>query len=147
MGLGPERHGELPDIVAIELAGLDPLAKGVGYNVESGRAAGAEVVGEAAGAGPGSGENVVENAGMGKGVVHVAVHDMDDTCDGCAPFHRFAEELGEAHKFGIDDLVEQDFAAGKVVIDRHRRDAGFPRNAAHAYGLGRSASRMASAHR
>ena len=77
MGVCPELHGKFPDVVALQFFLLDSGCQGIGNQVERGRAPRAEVVREPAGAGAGTGENVIEDTGMGQGVIQVAVHDVD----------------------------------------------------------------------
>ena len=123
--IGPKLHGELPNIVVLELLVLDPRRDGVGDDVERGRLACLEVAGKLASPRPRMGEDVVEDARMGESVIHITVHQMDHFLFEWPRLSRAAEILGQLFELAIDDLVEQRFAAGEVVIDGHGSNADF----------------------
>src|SRR5271170_6781895 len=131
----PKLHGDFPDVVALELLDLDAGSDGIGDDVEGWREPGAEVSGKLASAWAGAGEDVIEDAGMGEGVVHVAVHAMDHSALKGAAAKGLVEETGELLEFGVHDLVEESFPVREVVIDGHGSDADFAGDAPHADGL------------
>lgn len=132
VGMGPEFHGDLPDVVALEFLESDAGCDGIGDEVERRREPRAEVAGKLASSWTRTGKHVIEDARMGQRVVHVTVHHVQQPGFKRATVQGLPEEPRKLLEFGIDDLVEEGLPVGEMMVDSHGSDADLGGDAPHA---------------
>lgn len=132
----PQGERDFPRIILLQRAGGLRVGDGIGDFVERGRAAGAEVVGVAAGVVAAGAEGVVEQVRVGEGVVEVDLLQGDDAGHHVGAAVAGVPVVRDLLEAVVADAFQQGVAVREVAVDRHGGDADFLGDAAHGHRCG-----------
>lgn len=79
MSVGPKRKGHLPNVIFLKMAFFHFRGEHVGYRVQGGGAASAEILRELTSSGARVREDEIKNARLGEGIIDITFYHRNDT--------------------------------------------------------------------
>src|SRR5215831_18826642 len=136
MHMRPQREGHFPDVIYLQVSLVHRRCDGISDRVQSGRSSRPKVLGEPPRSRTRPRKDIIKHARPFQRVIDVPFHHPNKP-HLRIPTQRVRQNvLQQLRKFAIGDVVEQPFTPGKVVINRHGRDAHRAGHSAHADRLG-----------